>query len=185
MVCWVSISPQFFFGAQVDGAEPLAVAAQPSSSVSTAATSGSAASGAMLGEPRDRVGLDLEHLADFMRDVGRAGAWRLRRAPRRARPLRVRASPSASSAARAARSAGGERVLGFGQPVGGGAARGFGGSGPRRSAARRFSAKIAGASASDARSCLASALRGVERRDLARRRGLCGRSRPAGRSRWR
>ena len=140
--CWVSISRSSSSARRLTAPSRSRSRRSRSSSVSTSATSGSGVARLDLGEVRDRVGLDLEHLADLMGDVGQPCAWRLRRAPRRGRALRARA-PSASSAARTARSHAPSAFSASARRSAAALRRRFRGLRPRRSAARRFSSKIA------------------------------------------
>ena len=157
VVCWVSISRSSSSARRLTA---------PSRSRSRRSRSSSASidgdvrqRGVRLdaGERRDAVGLDLEHLADFVGDVGEPalGAFD---ALGSARAASSRAAPSASSAARTARS---QAPSAFSASASRSAASRRVASAASISpiSARRFSAKAAGASASDARSCLASALR--------------------------
>ena len=116
---------QLFLGAQIDRAEPLAVAPQffqirprPRS------TSGRASPGLMPARPASSRRLDFQHFLDLVSDVAEPalgagepllGARRV--LARRAHRLERRAGGAIGL---------GERVLGDGQTVGRGAARGFG-----------------------------------------------------------
>ena len=179
VLCWVSISPQLFLGAQVDRAEPLAVAAQLLQIRSMVATSGSSAFGSMPASAATAVGLDFEHFVDLVGDVGEPALGALD-ALLGARGL------LAGGAQRFERGAdgavgGGERVLGFGQAVGGFAARRLGGLdlGDQRAALLREGGRRVGK-----RRALAAWLRrcGCRAWRSARPRGRGARSRPAGRT---
>ena len=111
----------------------------------------------MPARPATRIGLDLQHLVDFVGDVGQAALGALD-ALLGARGLLAGRAERLERGAHGA-VAGAERALGRGQAVGGVAAGRLPRSATSAISARRFSAKIAGASASEARSCLASALR--------------------------
>ena len=116
---------QFFLGAQIDGAEPLAVAAQP---FELGLDRGDVRQhGVRLdaGEARDRIGLDLEHLVDLVGDVGESALGAFDALLGAGGLLAGRAERFERCADRAV--AGAERVLGLGKTIGGGAAGGFGG----------------------------------------------------------
>ena len=115
---------QLFLGAQVDGAEPLAVAPQLVEPLLDRRDLGQRVARRDLGERRDVCRLGLEHLADFVRDVGGA-------AVRGLEPLLGARLLGARFAHRLERGARrlvglGERGLGRGAAVGGFAPRGFG-----------------------------------------------------------
>ena len=65
---------QFFLGAQVDGAQPLAVAAQLFEVFLDLGKRRQFGAGLDLGERGDRVRLDFEHVVDLALDVGKAAA---------------------------------------------------------------------------------------------------------------
>ena len=115
---------QLFLGAQVDGAEPLAVAPQLFEPLLDRRDVGQLRAGRDLGKRRNVLRLGFEHLADFMRDVGGA-------AVRGLEPFLGARLFGARFARRLERGARGlvgfgERGLGRGAPVGGCALRGFG-----------------------------------------------------------
>ena len=148
---------QFFLGAQVDGAEPLAVAAQLFEVFLDLGERRQLGARLDLGERRHGVRLDLEHVVDFVRDVGepalgaferssaraagfarRSTALRARSSPRgRSRAIAFSAAASASAATRRAVSAASISLI----------------------SARRFSANSAGALSSSARSAVTSVMR--------------------------
>ena len=116
---------QLFLGAQVDGAEPLAVAPQLFEPLLDRRDVGQLRARRDLGKRRDVLRLGFEHLADFMRDVGGA-------AVRGLEPLLGARLFGARFAHRLERGTRGlvgfgERGLGGGAPVGGRALRRFGG----------------------------------------------------------
>jgi hypothetical protein len=61
---------QLFLGAQIDGAEPLAVAAQLFEIFLDLGKRRQFRAGLDLGETRNRLWLDLQHVVDFALDVG-------------------------------------------------------------------------------------------------------------------
>ncbi len=112
---------QLLLGAQVDGAEPLALAADAVELGLDLGDVGQLRARLDLGQLGDRGRLDLEHLADFVLDVGEPALGAVE-------ALFGAGGVLARGADRFERGAGvlvggGERVLGLGQAVGGGAAR--------------------------------------------------------------
>ena len=71
-MCWVSTSLQFLFGAQIDGAEPLALAPQLFEIGLDLGHVRQHRAFGNLGQCRHALRLDLQHLADFMLDIGEA-----------------------------------------------------------------------------------------------------------------
>ena len=136
----------------------------------------------MPARPATRIGLAFEHFADLVGDVGQPPLGAFDTLLGAGGLLAGGAERFERGADRAV--AGGERVLGLGQAVGGGAAGGFGRldladqqaalflEDRRRVGERR--ALLLGLGAA-----------GVERRDLGDGAVARGRSRPAGRCRWR
>ena len=156
---------QLLLGAQIDGAEPLAVAPQLVEPLLDRRDLGQRVARRDLGERRDVRGLGLEHLADFVRDVGGAPVRRPRAAPRRAparcahrpSPRARRAPPCRPRRARSRRRRGGRRLR---------AAR-LRPASISAISARRCSAKAAGAPSSEAALGLRVAEPLLQRRDLA------------------
>ena len=158
---------QLFLGAQVDGAEPLAVAPQLFEPLLGRRDVGQFRPRRDLGKRRDVLRLGFEHLADFMRDVGGA-------AVRGLQPLLGARLLGARFTRRLERSTRG--LVGFGErglrrsaPVGGRALRRFGGLdlGNQRAALLGDRGR---------RAFERAALRPCVRRSLAERRGLAGRA---------
>ena len=123
--CWALDLAQFLFGAQIDRAEPLALAPQ------------ALERGFDLGEIRQRVGrldlgelrhrrrLDLQHVVNFAADIGKPALGALETLLG-ARKILARGAGGFERGARVAVGLG-ERVLGLLQPVGAGAPFGLGG----------------------------------------------------------
>ena len=179
VVCWVSTSPQLFLGAQVDGAEPLAVAPQLFEL------------GLDRGDVRQRgVRLDARRAprppSGSTSSISRI-SWAMsvsRRlapssAPRRGRPPR---GPRPALRARRARR--GRAAPARSRPRPGGRrrrARAASAASISPISARRFSAKSAGASCQRRALVLGLGAARVQRGDLRDARGRGGRSRPGGR----
>ena len=116
---------QLFLGAQIDGAEPLAVAAQLFEVFLDLGQRRQFRARLDLGERRDRMRLDFEHVVDFALDVGKPalGAFHA---------LLGAGAGLAGAGERFERGLGGavgfrHHALGGGERVGGDAAGGFGG----------------------------------------------------------
>ena len=121
--CWVSTSRSSSSARRLTAPSRSRSRRSRSRLASTSATSGSASSGSSPARFGDLGRLDLEHFADLVRDVGEPalGAFEALLGAR---------GVLARGAHRLERGAGGavgvrQRVLAFGQPVGGGAALGF------------------------------------------------------------
>ena len=116
---------QLFLGAQIDGAEPLALAADAVELGLDVGDVGQLLARLDLGKLGDRRRLDFEHLADLVLDVGEAAVG-TGETFLGARGLFTRGADGFERGTRIL-VGGRERILGFRQPVGGGAALGFGG----------------------------------------------------------
>ena len=136
VVCWVSISPSSSSARRLTAPSRSRSRRSRSSSVSTLCDLGQRHLRHDAGQAGDRVGLAFEHLVDLVGDVGQPalGAFDA---------LLGAGGLLAGGAQRFERGAHGtvanaERALGLGQPVGGLAARRFGGFALRRSAPGAF-----------------------------------------------
>ena len=116
---------QLFLGAQVDRAEPLALAPQLLQPLLDVRDIGQFRARRDLGKRRDVLRLGFEHLADFVRDVGGAALRGLE--PLLRARLLVARSPAASSAARAALSASASAVSAAARRSAAARCAGFGG----------------------------------------------------------
>ena len=172
---------QLFLGAQIDSAEPFAFAPKPLEVGFDLGRRRAAPCGLDAGEVRRLGRLDLQHFLDLVADIGQPalGAFEAFLGARR---LLARRGHGVERGAGVAVGVG-QRVLGFGETIGGGAARGF-----RRLDLADQRAALLGESARGifkaARSArLVDAQLRASR--SARRRPRCGRSSLRDRRRWR
>ena len=123
VVCWACDLVELFLGAQVDGAQPLALAPQPLEPLLDLGGLGQLGARLELGQLRHRLRRHLQHLADLAGDVGEPPLGALE-------PLLGARRLLARGAGRLERGAGvaiggRQRILGLGEAIGGGPARRF------------------------------------------------------------